>query len=162
MTTGPERKQEMPKPGNKQLQPPVSDSILSGLEKLQTHHGKVLEQDQIDIFVDRLKNYTKYQVDTAMQRCLDECDFMPKLPEVRARIPEQRYPAENPGRFVVHERPLLDEIRAIVLETYPKYWDLDPIKDKQVIHDLFAAANRERYRRMGIDPDNFRARKARA
>lgn len=150
------------KHSDKPLSSPVRDTILAGLEKLQTHHKVILEQSEIDVFLDRLKGYTTYQIDTALERCLDEVKFMPKMPEVRERIPEQRYPAENPGRFVIHGKPLLDEIRAIVLETYPKYWDLDPVKDKQIIHDLFAAANRERYRRMGIDPDNFRARKAKA
>ena len=98
----------------------------------------------------------------ALDRCLDEVGFMPKMKEVKERIPEQRWPSENPGRFVQHEKPVIDEVREIVRDLCAKYDELDPTKDRETIHDLFAQANRERYRRMGINPDNFRARKASA
>lgn len=137
-------------------------AVIDQVERLAQHFKSPQDEGQIKIFVDALQSKTVYQIETAFDRCLNECEFMPKLVNVRERMPEQRYPPENPGKFVVQGRPILDEIREIVLELYPKYWDLDPIEDKQHIHDLFAQANRERYRRMGINPDNFKARKASA
>lgn len=147
---------------NKQSNSPVKDTILAWLEKLQTHHVKVLEQDQIDIFVDRLEHYTAYQVATALERCLDECDFMPKMPEVLQRIPEQRYPSENLGRFVLNGPPSLELIRPIMDEIDPNNAQLDPMKDREEIYNLAAAATRERFKRMGIDPNTWRKAKASA
>lgn len=137
-------------------------AVIDQVERLAQHFKSPQDEGQIKIFVDALQSKTVYQIQTAFDRCLNECEFMPKLVNVRERMPEQRYPPENPGKFVVRDKPILDEVRAIVLEMYPDYWKLDTIEDKHKIHDLFAAANRERYRRMGIDPDNFRARKAKA
>lgn len=140
--------------------------ILEWIDKLSTHFKSPQDEGEIKIFLHALQNCTTYQVEQAFERCLNECTFMPKLAEVHKRMPEQRYPAENPGRFVQQE-PILDVIRPIAREicvrlTGREYDDLDTIRDRQLIHDVFAEANRERYRRMGIDPDNFRARKAKA
>lgn len=159
----------MNKDGNEQRQLSKESAtklkVLECVDRLSTHFNAPQEEDQINIFVHALRDCTPYQIEESFDRCLNECQFMPKLADVHQRMPEQRYPAENPGRFVVHEPPILDVIRPIAEEickgmTGREYRELDTIKDAKRIEEVFAEANRERYRRMGIDPDKWRGRKA--
>jgi hypothetical protein len=143
-------------------------SVIDQVERLSAHFKSPQDEGQIKIFVDALQNCTVYQIETAFERCLNECEFMPKLVNVRERMPEQRYPPENPGRFTQQE-PILDITRRIAREickrmTGREYDDLDTIRDRQLITEVFTEAARERYRRMGINPDDWqrRARKASA
>src|SRR5260221_11385858 len=90
-------------------------AVIDQVEKLAAHFKSPQDDGQIKIFVDALQNCTVYQIDTAFERCLNECEFMPKLVDVHKRMPEQRYPPENPARFVQQE-PILDVIRPIARE----------------------------------------------
>lgn len=142
----------------------ANESILRWLSRLSKHFNVELSDDQIEIFAHALRNNTRYQIDEAFNRCLNECQFMPKLADVHARMPEQKYPPENPGRFVQQE-PILNLIRPIAEEickgmTGREYHDLDTVKDAKQIEEVFAEANRTRYRRMGIDPERWFGRRA--
>jgi hypothetical protein len=94
----------------------VGDSVLNWLKKLSKHFGVELTEDQVEIFAHALRDATAYQVNEAFERCLNECEFMPRLAQVHARMPEQRYATENPGRFILFGRPILDMNRPIAEE----------------------------------------------
>ena len=144
----------------KRLNESVQDCILNWLQKLSKHFGVELTEEQVEIFAHALKDCTAYQVNEAFDRCLNECDFMPKLAQVHARMPEQKYAAENPGRFIIYDPPVPDVVRPIAEEICMEfcgreYKDLDTFADARLIHDVMAAANRIRYERMGIDTRKF-------
>lgn len=134
----------------------VQDCILSWLQKLSKHFGVELTEDQVEIFAHALKDSTVHQVDEAFERCLNECEFMPRLAQVHSRMPEQKYPSENPGRFVKVGPDLPDLVRPIAEEICMEfcgreYKELKTFEDAKLIHDVSAAANRIRCERMGID-----------
>jgi hypothetical protein len=127
--------------------------VLSWVGKLASHFGVGLEEDQVKIFTHALRNNTTYQVDIAFDRCLNECQFMPRLADVHQRMPEMRWPPENPGAFVLNGRPILDLVREVAREIEPNYDKLDvdtPQGQDDIFHTCFRA-NRLRYERMGID-----------
>src|SRR5208283_1192001 len=122
---------------DKQQNPQLKECVLSWIEKLSAHFNSPQEEDQIVIFLHALRNCTTYQVDVAFEKCLNECQFMPKLAEVHARMPEQRWPPENPGRFLLNDPPFLDVLRPICRELHPNYDSLDVTKneDRKLIFD---------------------------
>lgn len=85
---------------------------------------------------------------------------MPKLADVHQRMPEQKHPPENPGRFVLNGLPILDLVRPIAVEICKEYCgkeylELDTFSDARLIQNVFAAASRIRYARMGIDTSRW-------
>ena len=113
-------------------------------------------EEQISLFIGALRNYSQYQIDKGFERCLNECEFMPKLKQFHDRVPEQRQPTENLGKFIASGPSVLSLNRELVREICPalygkKYEAIDSIKESDRVHDLFALANRERYRRDGVD-----------
>ena len=126
--------------------------IAEWIDKLSTHFGTPQDDEQIKIFIHALERNTSYQIDQAFERCLNECQFMPKLSEVHHRMPEEKWPRENPAAFVTSGPNVLDLVRPIAIEickanTGREYEELDTIQDAPLIHQVFAEANRERYRR---------------
>jgi hypothetical protein len=49
-----------------------------------------LSEPEIWIYCDSLVNFDADRLNKAMQRCLNECDFMPKLKDIQDRMPEKR------------------------------------------------------------------------
>jgi hypothetical protein len=136
----------------------VKLKIVEWIDRLSTHFNAPQEDEQIKIFLHALRNNTTYQLDIAFDRCLNECQFMPKLSEVHQRIPGERQPRGNSGGFVLNGPPTLDLIRPIVEEickdvTGREYSSLNALVpgDARLIHDLFFQAGRIRYTRMGIN-----------
>lgn len=133
--------------------------ILEWLGRLSKHFGTELDEGQIEIFLHALQKCSPYQVTTAFEACLNECEFMPRLAQIHERMPEQRNPPGT-GEFVTHAPPLLDVVRPIAEEickefTGMEFNDLDAFKYPKLRHDLFGAANRLRYERMGIDTSKW-------
>src|SRR5882757_1432775 len=81
---------------------PLRESVLRWMDKLGTHFNQPQDEEQINIFLHALRNCTAYQVDHAFERCMNECEFMPKLADVHKRMSDQRYPAENPAAYVLN------------------------------------------------------------
>jgi hypothetical protein len=132
----------------------VCELIENWLVKLATHFNVELDEDQIKIFTNALKSNSRYQIEAAFERCLNECEFMPKLAQVHDKMPEQRQDSGSRWEFILREQPILDVIRPIAAElckatTGRNYEDLDALlpADSLLIHDLFARANRIRYER---------------
>jgi hypothetical protein len=137
--------------GERQNDSALKLKILEWIDRLSTHFNSPQDEEQIKIFLHALRNNTVYQVHLGFERCLNECQFMPKLADVHARMPEQRYATENPGRFF-QKKPLLDIIRPIAEEICMEvcgceYLDL---QDAKQIEFLFKEANTIRYLRMGV------------
>jgi len=129
----------------------LKECVLNWLEKLAKHFGVELDEDQVKIFVHALRNNTTYQVDIAFDRCLNECQFMPKLREVHERIPEQKWAPENPSAFITYGPNTLDLVRPIAREICP---EVDRLEGAE-LRDVFFRANRLRYERMGIDTSKW-------
>lgn len=70
---------------NKQLK----ECVLSWIDRLSTHFNQPQDEEQIKIFLHALRVNTVWQVNKAFERCLNECQFMPKLADVHQRMPEQ-------------------------------------------------------------------------
>src|SRR5256885_15483769 len=142
----------------------VTEHIEEWLAKLATHFGAELGEEQISIFTHALRNNTAYQIDEAFDRCLNECEFMPKLADVHKRMPEQQYPRENSGKFVLGGRPILDLVRPIAKEICKEMTDRDYdslnamiLEETSMLFNVCAAANRLRYERMGINTSKWGA-----
>lgn len=112
------------------------------MDKLGTHFNQPQDEEQIKIFLHALRNCTAYQVDHAFERCMNECEFMPKLADVHKRMPEQRHAPENPAAFVKNGPDTLELIRPFARELCPGYDQLDPVRDSKKIHDTFALATK--------------------
>jgi hypothetical protein len=123
--------------------------ILNWLSTLGKHFKTELSEDEINIFLKALQNSTSYQLDKAFDTCLNNCLFMPKLAEVHKRMPEQKWPPENPGKFVLNGPPTLDLIRPFVT----------PLPDSasdQEIMEAWAEGTRRRYKAIGVDPEKWK------
>ncbi len=70
---------------NKQLR----ECVLGWIEKLSTHFNQPQDEEQIKIFLHALRDCSVQQVNRAFERCLNECEFMPKLSQVHDRMPER-------------------------------------------------------------------------
>ena len=60
---------------NKQLK----ECVLSWIDRLSTHFNQPQDEEQIKIFLHAFRVNTVWQVNKAFERCLNECQFMPKL-----------------------------------------------------------------------------------
>ena len=99
------------------------------------------------MFTHALRNNTTYQVEIGFERCLNECEFMPRLADLHKRMPEERWAPENPAAFLKNGPDTLELVRAVAREIYP---NLDSMSGRE-LRDAFFVANRLRYERMGID-----------
>lgn len=121
--------------------------MLGWVDKLSAHFGAVQDEEQVKIFLHALRNSTPYQVDVAFDRCLNECQFMPKLADIHQRMPQEKWAPENPAAFVKNGPDTLELVRAVARELFP---NLDSLSGKE-LQQAFFVANRVRYERMGID-----------
>ena len=82
--------------------PPSNDSnrdlILGWLSRLSKHFGVELDEGQLEIFLHALRANSKHQINTAFGRCLNECNFMPKLAELHQRMPDEAFGTEYVSR----------------------------------------------------------------
>ena len=53
-----------------------------------------MSEPEIRIYCEALSTKDQQCLTKAMQRCLNECEFMPKLKDIRDRLPEPRKPVE--------------------------------------------------------------------
>lgn len=91
--------------------------IVEWLDELSTHFNAPQDEEQIGIFLHALEHCSIYQVDEAFKRCLNECEFMPKLAQVHAKMPEQKDP---PGKGMFTQKtPVIDLNRPIAVEICP-------------------------------------------
>lgn len=136
---------------------PLNECVLGWIEKLSAHFNQPQDEDQVKIFLNALRNSTIYQVDVAFERCLNECQFMPKLADVHARMPEQKNKPENPAAFRIYFPPMVDLIRPICREIHAEYDKLDVLtKDgATAIKDINAQAMQLYYKRKGIDTSKW-------
>lgn len=123
--------------------------ILNWLSTLSKHFKTELSEDEINIFVKALRNATSYQLDTAFDACLNTCLFMPKLAEVHKRMPEQKWPAENPGKFVLNGPPTLDLIRHYVIPLPNSASDFE-------IMEAWAEGTHRFHKAIGADPAKWK------
>lgn len=105
------------------------------MDKLGTHFNQPQDEEQIKIFLHALRNCTAYQVDHAFERCMNECEFMPKLADVHKRMSDQRYPAENPAAYVLNDPPIQDLVRPFAEEAAPRMFGkpLHEIEGRQLM-----------------------------
>jgi len=136
----------------------VSEQIENWLVKLAAHFNVELGEEQVDIFTSALRENTRYQIDEAFNRCLNECQFMPKLSDVHQKMPEEKQDLGTSWNFVLNGPSSLDRIRPIAEEickdvTGREYKELDHNVpgDARLIHDLLFQANRIRYARIRIN-----------
>lgn len=127
------------------------DLVLGWLSRLSKHFGTELSEDQLEIFVNALAKNSSYQISASFERCLNECQFMPKLKEVHERMPEQREKRTS-AAFVAQEPPIIDVLRPIARKLYSGYDELDAMKpeDAKVIRQVTGQALREYWHGKGI------------
>jgi len=127
----------------------LNECVLDWVAKLSAHFGAQQDDEQIKIFLHALRDNTTYQVETAFERCLNECEFMPKLHDIHQRMPLDKWPPENPGTCR-YRKPTLDLIKPVAEEiceefTGKKYAQLTAEEMKS----LWNEANTIRFIRMG-------------
>jgi hypothetical protein len=120
------------------------------IEKLAKHFTAELDEVQIELYADQLRNFTIHQLDTAFTRCLNECEFMPRLRDVRDRMPEDRYPADR--RPFLQQKPITEIVRPYAEKIAQQLFGkrLDELDAKQTTLAFFHG-NRARYKEMGIE-----------
>lgn len=70
-----------------------TEKVISGWVILCAQHFRVeVNEADIAIYVHALRGTEPDRLDTAFQRCLKECEFMPKLVDVCNRLPEAQEP----------------------------------------------------------------------
>lgn len=130
--------------------------VAKWCEKLSAHFNFDLTEEQIEIFMEGLVKDSDYQIETAFERCLNECTFMPKLREVHEKMPERREASTTTGAYVRTGPPIADLNRPIaeklcVLLHGRRYATIDCVTEGKLIQDLFRKANFLRYITNGID-----------
>jgi len=128
-----------------------ADLVLGWLSRLSKHFGTELSEDQLEIFVKALGKSSNYQLSTAFDRCLNECQYMPRLKDVHERMPEQRE-RRTSAAFVSAEPPILEVLRPIARRLYSGYDGLDAMnpEDAKVIRQITGQALREYWREKGL------------
>lgn len=118
------------------------------------------------MYIDELKKYSAYQIREGFGKCLIECQFFPRLVEVVKRMPERRDAPkpyvlrDTPGQTMTTINDLAEQMAQDVIGC--SYASLGYSReDDQKRYKLFFEAARERYRRMGIDPDRWGGREDR-
>lgn len=66
------------------------------LQKLATNFRIKLDDDQLEIFLDRLAGFSDYQISTAFELAMKECLFFPNMRELLDRMPEDSPPRTFP------------------------------------------------------------------
>ena len=130
--------------------------IAQWCEKLAAHFNVELSDLQIEVFLEELTSFSDFQINQGFERCLNECTFMPKLREIRERIPERREASTATGAYVPTGPPIADLNRPIaeklcILLHNRRYSSLDTVKESKLIHELFRQANILRYIQNGVD-----------
>jgi hypothetical protein len=130
--------------------------IAQWCEKLAAHFNVELTELQIEVFLEELTSFSDFQLDQSFERCLNECQFMPRLSEIRQRIPERREPSTATGAYLPTGPPIADLNRPIaeklcLLMHNRRYSSLDTIKDSKLIYELLRKANIVRYIQDGVD-----------
>ena len=57
---------------------------------LGAHFRTELDEAQLKIYCDALKHHAPNDIETAMQRALHECEFLPKIADIEARLPHEQ------------------------------------------------------------------------
>ena len=117
-----------------------------------------IDADQIQVYAEQLANLSPYQIEEASKRCLNECEFMPRIVDIRRRAPENRQPESFTG--FRQRKPLLDVIRPIAEEIAQEligkeYREIDFPREIALESYVFFCANIVRYMRMGRRPEQW-------
>jgi len=136
-------------------------TVTEWVTKLAAHFNQPQDDDQLEIFIHALRNNSLYQIRTAFDRCLNECEFMPRLAQVHAKMPADREPPGACG-YVIRLRPLLElntEIAIQIATTIigKNYDELtDSPEDDKLRFKLFFHANHARYEMMCASPEDYK------
>jgi len=133
----------------------IRECILQWIDRFSTHFNSPQDEEQIEIFLNALSKYSVYQIETACDRVMKECEFMPRIATISMRIPQERFPA-HALPYKLNNRPILDEIRDVAVNISEmvvgrKYASLDSIDDCLLIAKVMSTATRLRYEQMGVD-----------
>jgi hypothetical protein len=85
-----------------ELWKPPSESwnlALKWVALLAAHFRVEMSEPEIQVYCDSLGNKDPQCLNKAMQRCLNECEFMPRLKDINDRMPEPQKAVEW-GDFV--------------------------------------------------------------
>lgn len=63
-------------------------AIIRGVGQCALHFRIELTDADLEIFKHALRNTDALRIEAAFDRCLNECEFMPKLADVWAKMPE--------------------------------------------------------------------------
>jgi hypothetical protein len=69
-------------------QPNLSREIALWVTKCGQHFRVELTEADFEIFADALRGVELWRIRKAFERCLNECEFMPKLADVWSKMPE--------------------------------------------------------------------------
>lgn len=72
--------------------PSNRDTILAHLVICGLHFRQEVSEADAEIYLHALEGEDRDRVDAAFKRCLNECEFMPKIHDVRDRMPEKGTP----------------------------------------------------------------------
>lgn len=70
-------------------------AIIQGVGKCALHFRVELTDADLAIFKHALRDVELWRIEKAFERCLNECQFMPKLVDVWAKMPEPERPLEG-------------------------------------------------------------------
>lgn len=93
--------------------------MVPQLAKLALHFRAEMTEPDFEIYLDGLSGYSEGRVVKGLDRCLTECEYMPRLKEIIQRIPEVATSNEAPdNRKLIREfyEPYTLELRLHVWE----------------------------------------------
>jgi hypothetical protein len=65
-----------------------SATVVPQLTKLALHFRAEMTEPDFEIYLDGLSGYSEGRVLAGLDRCLTECEYMPRLKEIIQRIPD--------------------------------------------------------------------------
>ena len=142
----------MDKQGERQRKqsPAYLQKVANWVLLLATHFSQPQDEDQVRVFTDGLARHSDFQIDTAFQRALHECEFMPRLRDLHMRMPEER--EERKITAMSLQMPMNEVVRPYAEKAAQGLFqkNLQELSGKDLAQAFFEG-NRARYKDLGID-----------
>lgn len=78
-------------------------TVTAALSKCSLHFRQELTDVDFEIYLSGLRTFSAERISESLERCLKECEFMPKLKEICDRMPQEITKAKAPDLTVVRE-----------------------------------------------------------
>ena len=104
----PERKTTSESPELSTPQDKSWNLVVKWVAVFAAHFRAEMSEPEIRIYCESLQNKDPDRLEKAFRRCLEECEFMPKLKDILVRLPEKTHYFESSDEFLPVSEEVVD------------------------------------------------------